>query len=78
MKRIKERWEAKHPKHATASMQKLRDNALRFIKDTEIMNLMFVRKKTEINRQYENESQVEIEQQENPTSGIQPEDLKER
>ena len=42
------------------------------------MNLMFVRKKTEINRQYENESQVEIEQQENPTSGIQPEDLKER
>ena len=28
MKRIKERWEAKHPKHATASMQQLRDNAL--------------------------------------------------
>ena len=38
---------------------------------------MLVRKRTEINRQYENESQVETEQQENPTNGIPLEALKE-
>ena len=77
MKHIKERWDAKHPEHATASMQKLRDNPSRFKKDHEIMNLMLVRKMTEINRQYENESQGETEQQENPTNGIPLETLKE-
>ena len=77
MKRVKERWDAKHPEHATASMQKLRDNASRFKKDHEIMNLMLVRKRTEVNRQNENESQVETEQQENPTNGIPLEALKE-
>ena len=41
------------------------------------MNLMLVRKRTEINCQYENESQVETEQQENPINGIQLEALKE-
>ena len=41
------------------------------------MNLMLVRKRTEIKCQYENESQVEIEQQENPINGIQLEALKE-
>ena len=41
------------------------------------MNLMLVRKRTEINRQYEIEFQVEIEQQENPINGIQLEALKE-
>ena len=70
MKRVKERWDTKHPEHATASMQKLRDNASRLKKDHEIMNLMLVRKRTEIIRQYENESQVETEQQENPTNRI--------
>ena len=54
MKRIKERWDAKHQEHATASMQKLGDNASQFKKDHEIMNLMLVRKRTEIDRQYEN------------------------
>ena len=38
---------------------------------------MLVRKRTEISRQYENESQVETEQQENPTNGIPLEALKE-
>ena len=70
MKRVKERWDAKHLEHATASMQKIRDNASRFKKDHEILNLMLVRKRTEINPQYENESQAETEQQENPTNGI--------
>ena len=41
------------------------------------MNLMLVRKRTEIKCQYENGSQVEIEQQENPINGIQLEALKE-
>ena len=77
MKRVKERWDVKLPEHATASMQKLRDNASRFKKDHEIMNLMLVRKKTEINCQYENESQAETKQQEHPTNGIPLEFLKE-
>ena len=58
-------------------MQKLRDNASRFKKDLEIMNLVLVRKRTIINCQYENESQIETEQQENPINGIQLEALKE-
>ena len=70
MKRIKEKWDAQHPEHATASIQKLRENALRFKKDHEIMNLMLGRTRIEINRQYENESQVETEQQEDPTNGM--------
>ena len=59
-------------------MQKLRDNASRFKKDLEIMNLVLVRKRTIINRQYENESQIETEEQENPVNRIQLEALKER
>lgn len=55
MKGDKESWNAKHPEHATASMQELRVNVLRFKKDHEIMNLMLVRKRTEINRQFKNE-----------------------
>ena len=35
------------------------------------MNLMLVRKKTEVNRQYETEFQAETEQQENPIIRIQ-------
>ena len=41
------------------------------------MKLMLVRKRTKINRQYENEFQVETEQQENPINEIQLEALKE-
>ena len=77
MKRVNEGWYAKQPEHATASMQKLRDKASRFKKDHEIMNLMLVRKTTKINRQYEDESQVETEQQENLTDVISLEALKE-
>ena len=33
MKRVKERWVDEHPEHATASIQKLRDNAARFRKE---------------------------------------------
>ena len=32
MERIKERWDTKHPEHAAASMQMLRDNKSRFKK----------------------------------------------
>ena len=38
------------------------------------MNLMLVRKRIEINCRYENETQVETEQQENPVSGIELEE----
>ena len=41
------------------------------------MNLMLVRKRIKINCQYENESQVETEQQQNPRNGIPHEALKE-
>ena len=61
MKRVKERWGPKHQEHATASMPKLSDNASRFKKDLQIMKLVFARNRTESNRQFENESQVETE-----------------
>ena len=77
IKRVKERGDTKHRDHLTTSIQKLRDNASRFKKDHEIMKLMLVRKRTKINRQYENEFQVETEQQENPINEIQLEALKE-
>ena len=69
--------DAKHPGHATASKQKLRDNVPRFKKDHEIINLILARKWTKINLQYKNESQVETEQLEDPINGIQLEALKE-
>ena len=75
IKQFKERWDAKHLEQATASMQKLRDNASRFKKDNEIMNLMLVRKRIEINCQYENETQVETEQLENPVNGMELEEI---
>ena len=77
IKRVKERGDTKHTYHLTTSVQKLKDNASRFKKDHEIMKLMLVRKRTKINRQYENEFQVETEQQENPINEIQLEALKE-
>ena len=52
-------------------MQKLKDNTSSFKIDYEIMNLMLLRKRAEINHQYENEIQAETEQQENPINGIQ-------
>ena len=50
MKRVKERWDAES-ECGTTSMQKLRDNAARFKKESEIKNLILVRKRQEIDRQ---------------------------
>ena len=43
VKRVKDRWDVKHPEHESASWQKLRDNAVRLKKDLEIKNLTLVR-----------------------------------
>ena len=59
----------KRPEHATASMQKLRDNASQSKKDLKM-------KWTGINGQYEKESQVETKHQENRIKEIQLEALK--
>ena len=48
MKRVKERWDEKYPEYRQASWQKLRDNAVRFKKETEIMNLILVRQREDI------------------------------
>ena len=45
---MKERWDEKYPEYRQASWQKLRDNAARFKKETEIMNLILVRQREEI------------------------------
>ena len=42
MKRVKERWDEKYPEHRQANWQKLRDNATRFKRATEIMNLLIL------------------------------------
>ena len=48
MKRVKERLDGKYPEYRQTSWQKLRDNAARFKKETEIMNLILVRQREEI------------------------------
>ena len=48
MKRVKERWIDEYPEHATASIQKLRDNAARFRKEQTITNLILVRQRNEV------------------------------
>ena len=48
MKRVKEKWDEKYPEYRQASWQKLRDNAAQFKKETEIMNLILVRQREEI------------------------------
>ena len=47
MKRVKERWDQKYPKYQQASWQKLRDNAVRFKKERELMTLIIVRQREE-------------------------------
>ena len=47
MKTVKERWHQKYPEYQQASLQKLRDNAARFKKERELMNLILVRKREE-------------------------------
>ena len=48
MRRIKEQWDTYYPKHATAYMQKLTDNASQFKKKPEITNLLLVRKRNQV------------------------------
>ena len=48
MKRVKERWIDVYPEHATASIQKLRDNVARFRKEQTITNLILVRQRNEV------------------------------
>ena len=48
MKRVKERWVDEYPEHATASIQKLRDNAARFRKEQTITDLTLVRQRNEV------------------------------
>ena len=42
MKAVKERWDQKYPEYLQASWQKLRDNAARFKKEPELMNLILI------------------------------------
>ena len=48
MKRVKERWDTKYPEYKRVSMQQLRDNASRFKTEKEIINLILVRRRQEI------------------------------
>ena len=48
MKRGKERWDQYYPEYRDASWQKLRDNAARFKKEPEVMNLILVSRRNEI------------------------------
>ena len=65
MKRVKNRWDQKYPEYQTASWQKLRDNAARFKKEPEIMNLLLVRNGSEQLDEHElNDQHVEAVQDE--------------
>ena len=65
MKRVKNRWDQKYPEYQTASWQKLRDNAARFKKEPEIMNLLLVRNRSEQLDEHElNDQHVEAVQDE--------------
>ena len=48
MGRVKERWDTKYPEYKRVSMQQLRDNASRFKMEKEIINLILVRRRKEI------------------------------
>ena len=48
IKRVKERWIDEYPEDATASTQKLRDNAARFGKEQTIANLILARQRNEV------------------------------
>ena len=62
MKRLKERWDQKYPEYQHASWQKLRDNAARFKKEPELINLILVQKSKE-KPQDQEEQQEEDEEQ---------------
>ena len=44
MKRVEEKWDQKYPEYHQASWQKLRDDAVRFKKEPELINLILVGK----------------------------------
>ena len=48
MKRVKDRWDVKYPKHESASWQKLKHKVACFKKDPEIKNLILARQREEI------------------------------
>ena len=62
MKRVKERWDQKYPEYQQASWQKLRDNAARFKKEPELMNLILVRRREEQPQDQEQQQEEEEEQ----------------
>ena len=51
MKRVKERWNQYSPENWDASWQKLRDKVARFKKEPEVINLLLVRMKNEIQQE---------------------------
>ena len=59
MKRVKERWDTKYPEYKRVSMQQLRDNASRFKTEKEIINLILVRRRQEIEPAAESSAELE-------------------
>ena len=51
MKRVRERWNRYYPENRDASWQKLRDKVARFKKEPEVINLLLVRMKNEIQQE---------------------------
>ena len=48
IKTVKERWDTKYPEYKRISMQQLRGNASRFKMEKEIINLILVRRRQEV------------------------------
>ena len=48
MKRVKENWDQYYPEYRDASWQKLGNNAARFKKEPEVINLILMRRRNEI------------------------------
>ena len=62
MERVKERWDQKYSEYQQASWQRLRDNAGRFNKEPELMNLILVQKREEQPQDREQQQEEEEEQ----------------
>ena len=62
MKKVKERWHQKYPEYQQARWQKLRDNAVRFKKEPELMNLILVQNRGEQPQDQEQQQEEEEEQ----------------
>ena len=62
MKKVKERWHQKYPEYQQARWQKLRDNAARFKKEPELMNLILVQNREEQPQDQEQQQEEEEEQ----------------